>query len=296
MNVLSLFDGGSMGQLSLTKAGHRIENYFASEIDEHAIKVTQRIFPDTVQLGDVKNIDVDSLPKIDLLIGGSPCQGFSNAGKGLNFDDPRSALFFEFVHILNKVREKNPDVKFLLENVRMKKEHQKTVSDFLGVPGVFICSSNFSAQKRKRFYWTNFCELETLKESKEPPFLKDILTPGEQAENLYLTEKHIERAAKNYAPKVWASGNKIGRMNFPNKQNWKTKCLLTSVSKSSRETNHVDDGHGIRVLSIEEMERAQGLPVGYTEGVSNTQRVKIVGNGWNVPTLTFIFRQLKKVI
>lgn len=123
INVLSLFDGMSCGQIAFNKAGFKINNYYASEIDKYAMKVSRENFPDTIYLGDIENwkswaIDWSS---IDFLIGGSPCQGFSFSGKGLAFDDPRSRLFFLYVDILNHIKQHNPDVKFLLENVRMKK-------------------------------------------------------------------------------------------------------------------------------------------------------------------------------
>lgn len=151
MNVLSLFDGMSCGQIALNKAGIKYDNYFASEIDKYAIQVAKDNFPGTVHLGDVTKIDFKSLPKIDLLIGGSPCQGFSFAGKQLNFKDPRSALFFEYVRALKELKPKW----FLLENVVMKKESEKVISEYLGAEPVLINSSFFSAQNRKRLYWTN---------------------------------------------------------------------------------------------------------------------------------------------
>lgn len=128
MNVLSLFDGLSGGRLALGRAGIKCDKYFASEVDKYAIAVTQYNFPDTIQLGDVREVYAKDLPKIDLLIGGSPCQGFSLAGKQLNFDDPRSKLFFEFVRLL---KECNPKY-FLLENVKMKKEYQDVITEHLG--------------------------------------------------------------------------------------------------------------------------------------------------------------------
>ena len=118
MNVLSLFDGMSCGQIALDRLGIKVDNYFACEIDKYAMQVTQANFPNTIQLGDVTKVDFSKLPKIDLVLAGSPCQGFSFAGKQLAFDDPRSALFFEFIKILKEVKPKY----FLLENVRMKKE------------------------------------------------------------------------------------------------------------------------------------------------------------------------------
>lgn len=155
MNILSLFDGMSCGQIALRELGITVDRYYASEINKHAIKQTQLNFPDTIQLGDVRDVRAKDLPKIDLLIGGSPCQGFSFAGKQLNFNDPRSALFFEFVRILNECREINPDVKFLLENVRMKREYEQVISDTLGIKPVMINSALVSAQNRVRLYWSN---------------------------------------------------------------------------------------------------------------------------------------------
>jgi len=168
-NVLSLFDGMSCGQIALNRTGITYDNYFASEIDKHAIKVTQHNYPNTIQLGDVKDIRGVDLPKINLLIGGSPCQGFSFAGKQLNFEDPRSVLFFEFVRLLDECK---PEY-FLLENVKMKKEHQTVITECLGVEPVEINSALVSAQNRPRLYWTNIPFVE-LPEDKGLVF-KDIM-------------------------------------------------------------------------------------------------------------------------
>lgn len=154
INVLSLFDGMSCGQIALQRAGIKVNQYFASEIDKHAIKVTMANFPDTIQLGDVTKVSSKDLPKIDLLIGGSPCQGFSFAGKGLNFEDERSKLFFEFVRLKE---ECNPTY-FLLENVQMKYEHELVISKYLNVNPIEINSALLSAQNRVRLYWTNINE------------------------------------------------------------------------------------------------------------------------------------------
>ena len=151
MKVLSLFDGMSCGQIALKKAGIPVTKYFASEIDKHAIKVTQENFPDTIQLGSVTDVTTDQVGEIDLLIGGSPCQGFSFAGKNLNFDDPRSKLFFEYVRLLKELKPKY----FLMENVRMSKKSQDIISEHLGVEPIVINSNLVSAQNRHRLYWTN---------------------------------------------------------------------------------------------------------------------------------------------
>lgn len=145
----------SCGQIALRELNIPVEHYYASEIDKYAIAQTQLNFPNTIQLGSVTGVKGNALPKIDLLIGGSPCQGFSFAGKQLNFNDPRSTLFFEYVRILNELREINPNIKFLLENVRMRKEFEDIISDYLGVTPVLINSSRVSAQNRVRLYWSN---------------------------------------------------------------------------------------------------------------------------------------------
>lgn len=176
MIILSLFDGISCGRLALERAEIPVSLYLASEIDKHAIKISQKNYPDIIQLGDVRNIrkmiESGIIGHVDLLIGGSPCQGFSYSGKGLAFDDPRSQLFFEYVEILKLLREKNPGVKFLLENVKMKKQYLDIITMFLGVEPVCINSSLVSAQNRVRYYW---CNWKVEQPADKEIFLKDII-------------------------------------------------------------------------------------------------------------------------
>lgn len=163
MNILSLFDGMSCGRIALERVGIEVINYYASELDKYAIKVTQANWPETIQLGDVtkwREWDID-WSSIDLLIGGSPCQGFSFAGKQLAFDDPRSKLFFVYVDILNHIKwirkiAGKSELKFMLENVKMKKDFLNVISEKLGVQPVFINSALVSAQNRQRYYWANW--------------------------------------------------------------------------------------------------------------------------------------------
>ena len=162
MNVLSLFDGSACTRVALDRLRIPVTRYYASEVDKYAIKVAMKNYPDIVQVGDVCNLHtekgiwwsskrgIDPI-KIDLLVGGSPCQGFSFAGKQLNFDDPRSKLFWEYVRLLKELKPKY----FLLENVRMKQEYQDVISDALGVKPIAINSRLLSAQNRQRLYWTN---------------------------------------------------------------------------------------------------------------------------------------------
>ena len=156
MNVLSLFDGMSCGRIALERLGIKVDNYYASEIDKYAIKVSEANYPDIIQVGDITELDLSTLPKIDLVMGGSPCQGFSFAGKQLAFDDPRSALFFEFVRCVEELKPKY----FLLENVRMKKEYLDVISEYMGVEPIMINSALVSAQNRVRYYWTNIPGVE----------------------------------------------------------------------------------------------------------------------------------------
>ena len=190
MNVLSLFDGLSCGQIALNRAGIKYDKYYASEIDKHAIKVTQKNYPNTVQLGNVLDVKAENLPKIDLLIGGSPCQGFSFAGKQLNFEDPRSKLFFEFVRLLEEIKPKY----FLLENVKMKKEYQDVITEHLGVEPIEINSALVSAQNRKRLYWTNIPGV-TIPNDKGI-LLKDIVHENESIDTA-LSGNYAEWFAKN---------------------------------------------------------------------------------------------------
>jgi DNA-cytosine methyltransferase len=187
MNVLSLFDGMSCGRIALERLGIPVDNYYASEIDKYAIQVSQANYPDIIQVGDVTELDTSTLPKIDLIMGGSPCQGFSFAGKQLAFDDPRSALFFEFVRCVEELKPKY----FLLENVRMKKEYLDVISEYMGVEPIMINSALVSAQNRVRFYWTNIPGIEQPED--RGMVLRDILETN--ASNEYLAGENLQ---KNY--------------------------------------------------------------------------------------------------
>jgi DNA (cytosine-5)-methyltransferase 3A len=202
MIVLSVFDGMSCGQIALHELDYNVTKYYACEIDKPAIEQTQHNFKNTIQLGSVTDIKAKDLDKIDLFIGGSPCQGFSFAGKQLNFDDPRSALFFEYVRLWNEIKVINPSAKFLLENVNMKKEYLRVISEYMGVFPVRINSNKVSAQNRDRWFWTNIKTKETglfselwsdIPEPKDRGILlKDILQPeSEIAEKYYIKKPKV---------------------------------------------------------------------------------------------------------
>ena len=210
MKVLSLFDGMSCGQIALSKLGIKVDKYYASEIDKYAIQITQKNFPDTVQLGDICEIDAKDFMDVDLILAGSPCQGFSFAGKQLAFDDPRSALFFEFIRLLKAIKPKY----FLLENVRMKKEFLEVITeqvsacytaddvaseykDIFGSVKIephFINSSLLSAQSRQRYYWTN---IPNIKQPEDKGIvLRDILEYEPQDPTL-MSDNFVARQIKN---------------------------------------------------------------------------------------------------
>ena len=246
MNVLSGFDGMSCGQIALNRAGIKYNKYFASEIDKFAIKVSQRNFPEMVHLGSIVDVKGADLPPIDLFMAGSPCQGFSNAGKALNFEDPRSKLFFEFVRILEELRQINPNVKFLLENVRMKKEWEDTISRILGIQPININSALVSAQNRERLYWTNismskrglfgdnYCTIPQPKDKKV--FLKDILQPTREVdEKYYISEKALARILRKTYSEPQIDPVKTGTVDTKNNSGQLSVNSGTTLIREPRE-------------------------------------------------------------
>ncbi len=373
ITVLSLFDGMSCGQLALQKLGIKVKQYYAAEIDKHAIQVTQHNFPNTIQLGDVTKVFAKDLPKIDLLIGGSPCQGFSFAGKQLAFDDPRSKLFFEFVRLKN---ECNPTY-FMLENVKMKKEFELIISKYMGVAPIEINSALLSAQNRVRLYWTNIANepyglfgdmVCTIPQPKDKGILLRDILESEVLQKYYLSDKDLATVTRKREIGINAKinpeksgtitcGNQSAKFSIDNSTtlivasrgrnpenpksreiglnteqmleprfDGKTNCL-TSVQKDNLvmqlngstesggvqpyQQNRVYDINGIspalmaqmscgthailenetkiRRLTPTECERLQTVPDGYTNCVSDTQRYRMLGNGWTVDVIAYIF-------
>lgn len=288
INVLALFDGMSCGQLALKKAGIPVARYYASEIDKHAIKVTQANFPDTVQLGDVTQIDIESLPHIDLILAGSPCQGFSFAGDKLAFDDPRSKLFFDFVRILDRLEEKNPDILFMLENVRMRAAHLDIITDYVGVDPVLLNSSLVSAQHRERYYWSNW--------RYTPPAdaglrMSDILETDPDPKYRY-AEKSIAYMERGNAK--WGQAGSRRADNYTQDRSKEKSFTLTANMHKGVPYNYFEDeddnGLYYRKLTPVECERLQTVPDNYTAHVSDTQRYKMLGNGWTVDMIAHILR------
>lgn len=300
-SVLSLFDGMSCGQIALNRVGIKYDNYYASEIDKHAIKVTQTNYPNTIQLGDVTKVKGSDLPKIDLLIGGSPCQGFSFSGKQLNFDDPRSKLFFEFVRLIKELKPKY----WLLENVVMKKEFEQIISEHLGVQPIKINSSLVSAQNRERLYWANF---EILQPTDKGINLIDILETDD-----LINPSAIRGRRLNKATILGRRFNERGVRDDYNKEVPITQCLevratntnksncLTTVEKDNVLTTMPIGRHKdafknklpFRYYTLKEYCRLQTVPENYfTNIVSESQAKKMLGNGWTVDVIAHIFGSL----
>ena len=299
MNVLSLFDGMSCGQIALEKSGFQVDNYFASEIDEYAIKVAKANYPDTVHLGDVRDVRADDLPHIDLLIGGSPCQGFSFAGKQLNFDDPRSKLFWEYVRLLRELQPKY----FLLENVKMKQESMDVITKALGVEPIFINSNLVSAQNRQRYYWTNI-PMDKLPDDKGI-MLKDILEDGyvdrDKAHCIdanYFKGGNLKSYFEKHRRQLVFSDDGlchvgdadlkghgyVRRVYHPDGK----APSLCAASGGNLEPKTFISPDSWRKLTPLECERLQTVPEGYTAHVSNTQRYRMLGNGWTVDIISHI--------
>ena len=369
MNVLSLFDGCSSGQLALERAGVDVDNYFASEIDKYAITVTQANFPDTFQWGDVTKIKVPTKGSIDLLMGGSPCQGFSFAGHQLQFNDPRSKLFFDFIRIRDAIKPKY----ILLENVRMAQKSQDVISKYMGFKPQALNSNLLSGQNRYRLYWFGKLVGDTYEQISIPPMvdkgivMQDILEDGYATDEMTsggkshcLTARYngavwwnsIERKQRTMVLKdnptmskdglirvgtadlkghdsikrVYAQEGKaptlttmqgghrepkvaIGRIvnrrldehgtrkddqldlpftrQLEVRDDGKSNCL-TTVQKD----NVVVSKDMWRKLTPLECERLQTLPDNYTNHVSNSQRYKMIGNGWTVDVIAHILKTM----
>tara|TARA_R110002096_G_scaffold75802_1_gene179196 strand:+ start:41 stop:874 length:834 start_codon:yes stop_codon:yes gene_type:complete len=276
MNVLSLFDGMSCGQIALERVGIKVDNYFASEIDKYAIQVTQNNYPNTKQVGSVTEIKCKDLPKIDLLIGGSPCQSFSRGGDGSGFDG-KSKLFWEYVRILKETKPKY----FLLENVKMKREWQDVISEALGIEPIFIDSSLITAGRRERLYWTNIPNIQQPKD--KGIVLNDILEKTVE-QKYYLSDKRIN---------LIFNGVKYGLTNKICDRNGKSFTLSASMGMGGGYEPKIKDKGTYRKLTPIECERLQTVPDNYTDQVSNSQRYKMLGNGWTVDVIAHIFKNLK---
>jgi len=308
MNVLSLFDGMSCGQIALERLGVKVDNYFASEIDKHAIIETKANFPKTKHIGDIEKMKSSNLPKIDLLIGGSPCQSFSVAGNGTGFDG-KSKLFWEYVRVLKEIKPKY----FLLENVKMKKEWAQVITDTLGVEPIEINSSLVSAQHRRRLYWTNIPKIEQPKDLKIT--LSSILCKeevGEKVEDSFKARngKGVKVERVNYPYTFYEARTQegkderrrvrqlTGRDTTPRSVKYKVflplrtnkaNCLVATPSQ----LDYIIDNNGLyRKLSMTEMMKMQTVPTDYFKHSSERQKRKMLGNGWTVDVIAHILKNI----
>lgn len=328
IKVLSLFDGISCGKVALERAGIHIEEYVAFEIDKSAIQISGRNHPEIIQRGDVTKADFTEFEGFDLVMGGSPCQGFSIAGKQLNFEDPRSKLFFEFKRALEEVKPKC----FLLENVKMKKEYENLISECLGVEPIEINSNLVSAQNRKRLYWTNIPGVKRPED--RGIMLKDIVHENHPEDKIDLTPYKVPFDKTLKIIEKEAQAGKIGYFRKDSQANrvysihgkavtlcgeagggaakmgqYLFGCITPDRVDKRQQGQRFNEGekfytltaqdrHGvlidgyIRKLTPIECERLQNLPDGYTAGESDAQRYKVLGNGWTVEAITHILKSL----
>ncbi len=324
----------SCGQIALDQLGIPVETYYASEIDKYAIQVTQANYPNTIQVGDVTKLDPKDFADVDLIMGGSPCQGFSFAGKQLAFDDPRSALFFEFIKLLKAIKPKY----FLLENVRMKKEFLDIISQEVskcypeiqfGIEPILINSALVSAQSRQRYYWTNIPNIQQPKD--RGIVLRDILETDVDDELSQEAKDYMNRSSDKW------SGGKTRKDVYIKHESEKGMCLTANMHKGvpygvvavnkpkqvgvaadinghdilkrvyspegksptlntmgggNREPKVAQENLTWRKLTCRECERLQTVPDDYTNYVSKTQRLKMLGNGWTVEVIKHILKYI----
>jgi DNA (cytosine-5)-methyltransferase 3A len=272
LKVLSLFDGISCGQIALERAGFIVDEYFASEIKPHAIKCTKENYPNTKHIGSVIDVKSSDLPKIDLLIGGSPCKGISRLNKNQEgLEHSESRLFWEYVRLLNELKPRY----FLLENTHGNKEATNIITEILGVKPISINSKLVSAQNRPRYYWTNIPGVEQPKD--KGITTKDIFDySGELAHECRVKWLTNDSGIKSVA-------NGYTRVNpYP-----KSGCLTANGHKKWNENYLLKDGF-YRYLSQTEIEKLQTLPIGYTKSLSYDDAYDCVGDGWTVDVITHI--------
>jgi|LGVF01.2.fsa_nt_gb DNA (cytosine-5)-methyltransferase 3A len=283
MNVLDLFAGMEGGAQSLHNAGVSVNNHYSSEFEKNCQKVISKNWPDIIQLGDVtkwREWDID-WSSLDLLIAGSPCQGFSYAGKQLAFDDSRSVLFFVFADILNHIKSVNQSVKFMLENVKMKSEHMDVITEYVGVEPFFHDAKHSSPCSRPRNYWANF----------------PLDTPDDS--DICFTDCMDMSSAENTMSDGWHKWwEKNGEFQTKKKYSWVNRegdkgITMTARQYASWNGNYVETPNGkLRKPTKNELCRLAGFPDDYLDCVSQRQAELMVGNGWDIRTTTHFFREL----
>ena len=277
MNVLSLFDGISCGQIALNRANIPYDKYYAAEIKPHAIKCTLDNYPNTIQLGDILNLKGSDLPKIDLFIGGSPCKGISRLNKNQEgLEHSESRLFWEYIRLLDEVKPKY----YLLENTHGNKEATNTITETLGINPISINSKLVSAQNRPRYYWTNIPDIKQ-------PLDKGITTNdifdysgvlADECRVKWLNSESGKKSIKNGYTKVNP---------YP-----KSGCL-TALGHKKWNENYLYRNGVYKYLSQTEIEKLQTLPVGYTKILSYDEAYDCIGDGWTVDVIAHIFKNIE---
>ena len=298
MNVLSLFDGMSCGQIALNKSGIKYDNYFASEIKTHAIKVTQHNFPNTIQLGSVLDVKASELPKIDLLIGGSPCQDFSSANKEkLGLQGEKSGLFYEYLRLLKECEPKY----FLLENVAMDDYSYAAISKMLGTYPTNINSELVSGQLRQRSYWTNIgpehIDLFGNRYSMIPQPRNKKIKFQDLLDNGYTDRLKARCLLESESRNPGSTFSSLRRYMIQGFINviFKDKETFEKYSKMTEDemkANFIDGD--IRKLNQNEMERLQTVPNGYTSILKRNDAACLLGDGWTIDVICHILSYLNE--
>ncbi|WP_283246475.1 DNA cytosine methyltransferase [Paenibacillus sp. Marseille-Q4541] len=295
IKVLSLFDGMSCGQIALNRAGFKVDKYYASEINNHSIFITQKNYPNTIQLGNVEDLNYDSLMdigQIDLLLGGSPCQNLSISNidrkeHSNGLDGEKSKLFYEYVRVKNTVKPKY----FLLENVESMSDVDKDIiTEILEVEPIMIDSADFSAQDRKRYYWTNI-PITNINKNKNNLFIKNIIEPSVNEKYYYSQTFDPVDSSKKIITRLHVNTHDLSKRVY----NLDKKCAtLTACRGGYRQKKiYLPDENRIRKLTPLEYERLQTVPEGYTEGVADSHRYNMLGDGWTVDVIAYILSHMK---
>lgn len=302
INVLSLFDGMSCGRIALEKAGIKVNNYFSSEIKELALKVANRNYPQDIsnRLGNILTISGKDLPHIDLLIGGSPCQDFSQANKErLGDKGAKSGLFYEYIRVLNEV----DTTFFLLENVKMKKEHQDIISNILGCEPIKINSKLLSPQLRNRLYWTNMVGVTIPKDTnlKLNDFLINGYSDRTKARALLVSDSRPLTTPIKMAHRYFNTG--FTTLIFKNEEHFKAvkkhfdkhfKGLSAIEIDLYKDSIDLSIYEGVRYMTKRERESCQTVPLGYTSEESENEAADLLGDGWTVAVIAHILKNIKK--
>lgn len=282
INVLSLFDGMSCCRIALERVGIKVDNYFASEIKPHAIKVTQHNYPNTIQLGSVVDLTADNLPKIDLLCGGSPCQDFSRANSVRNgLNGMKSMLFYEYIRLL----EETKPTYYLLENVIMDDLGYNTITDLLGTEPVRLCGSRVSGALRDRLFWTNI-----------GPEYRDLFgnrksaIPQPKDKKIYLND--VLEYGYSDKKKHTCLNTSCGR--DANQRYMLHRYATTGMTTIIYTDETMDETKGVRYCTQTELERLHNIPEGYTRNLNKAQAGNLIGDGWTVDVIAHIFSYLPK--